>query len=55
MSHSEIDVINKIRESNDPNASLAIATEIVISYLMQKESSQSQLASLLPEPFSTTE
>jgi hypothetical protein len=53
VSQSEIDVINKIRESKDPDLAIKIATEIVIAYLMQKESSQSQPAYLLPEPFAT--
>lgn len=54
MTYSEIEVINKIRESKDPNAALQIATEIVIAYLMQKESSQSQSACPQLEPFLTT-
>jgi hypothetical protein len=53
VSQSEIDVINKIRESKDPDLAIKIATEIVIAYLMQKESYQSQPAYLLPEPFAT--
>jgi uncharacterized protein involved in exopolysaccharide biosynthesis len=53
VSQSEIDVINKIRESKDPDLAIKIATEIVIAYLTQKESSQSQPACLLPEPFAT--
>ena len=54
MSQSEIDVINKIRESKDPDLAIKVATEIVIAYLMQKESCQSKPAYLLPEPFATT-
>ena len=54
MVHSEMDVINKIRESKDPERALRIATEIVIAYLMQKESSQSQSAAPLPEPYAIT-
>lgn len=54
MSYSEIEVINKIRESRYPDAALQIATEIVIAYLMQKESSQSQSACPHPEPFLTS-
>lgn len=50
MVHSEIDVINKIRESKDPEGAMQIATEIIITYLMQRESSQSQSAVPLPEP-----
>jgi hypothetical protein len=47
---SEIDVINKIRDSRDPDRALQIATEIILEYLMQKESSQLQSAGPLPEP-----
>ena len=54
MAQDEIEVIKRIRESKDPDLALRIATEIVIAYLMQKESSQSQPACLLPEPFSAT-
>ena len=53
MVHSEIDVINKIRESKDPERAMQIATEIIIDYLMQRESSRSQPAVPLPEPFAT--
>ena len=44
MVHSEIDVINKIRDSKDPERAMQIATEIILDYLMQRESSQSQSA-----------
>lgn len=54
MVHKEIDVINKIRESKDPERALQIATEIIIDYLMQRESFQSQSAALLPEPYAVT-
>ena len=54
MVHSEIDVINKIRESKDPDRAMQIATEIIIDYLMQRESSQSQSAVLPPEPYAVT-
>lgn len=50
MAHSEIDVINKIRESKDPDRAMQIATEIILDYLMQRESSQLQSAVPLPEP-----
>jgi hypothetical protein len=53
VSQSEMDIINKIRSRNDPDLALKIATEIVIAYLTQKESSQSQQAYLLPEPCAT--
>ena len=55
MSQWEINVITKIRNSKDPDLALQIATEIVTDYLIQKESSRSQLACLLPEASSTTE
>ena len=50
MVHNEIDVINKIRERKDPERAMQIATEIILDYLMQRESSQSQSAVPLPEP-----
>ena len=50
MAHDEIDVINKIRESKDTDRAMQIATEIILDYLMQRESSQSQSAALMPEP-----
>ena len=49
MVHSEMDVINKIRNSSDPERAIQIATDIILDYLMQKESSQSQSAALLQE------
>jgi hypothetical protein len=54
MVHSEIDVINKIRDSKDPERAMQIATEIILDYLMQRESSQSRLAALPPEPYAAT-
>ena len=54
MVHSEIDVINKIRDSKDPERAMQIATEIILDYLMQRESSQSQSAALMPEPCAVT-
>lgn len=50
MAYSENDVINKIRESRDPDRAIRIATEIILDYLMQRESSQLQSAVPLPEP-----
>jgi hypothetical protein len=44
MAYNENDVINKIRESRDPDKAMQIATEIILDYLMQKESSQLQSA-----------
>ena len=54
MVHSEIDVINKIRESKDPDRAMQIATEVILEYLMQRESSQSRSAALQPEPCAVT-
>ena len=50
MAHNENDVINKIRESRDPDRAMQIATEIILDYLKQRESSQLQSAVPLPEP-----
>ena len=54
MVHSEIDVINKIRDSKDPERAMQIATTIILDYLMQKESFQSQSADQPPEPCAAT-
>ena len=51
--YSEYDVISKIRESRDPDNAIRIATEIILDYLAQKESSQSLSADPLPELFAT--
>ena len=50
MAYNENDVIKKIRESRDPDKAMQIATEIILDYLMQRESSQLQSAVPLPEP-----
>ena len=44
MVHSEFEVINKIRESKDPDRAMQIAMQIILDHLKQRESSQSQLA-----------
>lgn len=54
MVHSEIDVINKIRESKDPERAMQIASEIILDYLKQRESSQLRSAALQPEPYAVT-
>ena len=54
MVHSEIDVINKIRESKDPERAMQIATDIILEYLKQRESSQSRSAALQQEPYAVT-
>ena len=46
MVHSEVVVLNKIRDSKDPERALQIATDIILDYLKQRESSQSQSADL---------
>ena len=54
MVHSEIDVINKIRDSKDPERAIQIATEVILDYLMQREYSQSQSVAPQPEPYEVT-
>ena len=54
MVHSEMEVINKIRNSKDPERALQIATEIILDHLKQLESSQSQSTFLLQEPCAVT-
>ena len=54
MAYNENDVINKIRGSKDPDRAMQIATEIILDYLMQRESSQLQSAALLQEPCAVT-
>ena len=49
MLHSEMEVINKIRNSSDPERAMQIATEIILNHLKQIESSQSQSAVLQQE------
>ena len=50
MNENEIILINAIRKSNDPEQALQIAAEVILDYLMQRESSQLQSAVPLPEP-----
>ena len=54
MIHSEIDVINKIRASKDPDRAMQIATEIILDYLEKRESSQLQSVAPKPEPYAVT-
>ncbi len=44
MVHNEIEVINKIRESKDPERAMQIAIEIILDHLKRRESSQSRSA-----------
>ena len=53
MNENEIMLINRFRKSNDPEMALRIATDIILAYLTQKESSQSQSADLLQEACAT--
>ena len=53
MNENEIKLINKIRNSNDPERALQIATDIILAYLAQKESGQSKSAALLQEAGAT--
>ena len=54
MVHSEIDVIKKIRDSKDPDRAMQVATEIILDYLLQRESSQSRSVAQQPEPYAVT-
>lgn len=54
MVHSEVVVLNKIRDSKDPERALQIATDIILDYLKQRESSQSRSAVLPQELYATT-
>lgn len=38
MTNNEIELLNLIRESDDPTQALNVAIEIIISYLKQPES-----------------
>lgn len=49
MLHSEMEVINKIRNSSDPERAMQIATDIILDYLKQRESSQSRSVALQQE------
>ena len=51
MVHREIDVINKIRESKNPDRAMQIATKIILDYLVQREPSQAKSLDPLPEPY----
>lgn len=49
MLHSEMDVLDKIRNSSDPERAMQVATNIILSHLMRRESSQLQSAALPQE------
>ena len=48
---SEMDLINKIRNSNDPERAMSIAVKIILEHLSQLESSHKQSASDQPEVY----
>ena len=49
MLHSEMVVLCKIRESKDPERALQIATDVILEYLKQRESSPPRSAALPQE------
>lgn len=53
MVHTEVDVLNKIRGSKDPDLALQVASAIILDYLVQRESSQSLSVAPKPEPYAT--
>lgn len=54
MVHSEMDVINKIRNSSDPERAMQIATDVILDHLKQKEFFLSQSVALPQEPCAAT-
>ena len=49
VNDGEMAVLHKIRESKDPEQAIQIATNVILDYLMQRESSQSRLVALQQE------
>ena len=47
MSNNEIELINMIRENDNPEQALLIATQVILDYLKQHESSEEQVAACL--------
>ena len=54
MLHSEMEVIEKIRNSKDPERAIQVATDIILKHLEQLEFSRSQSAVPLQEPCAAT-
>jgi hypothetical protein len=54
MVHSEIEVLNRFRESKDPDRAMQIASAIILDYLMQREYSQSRSVDPRSEPYAIT-
>ena len=49
MTKNEIELINLIRESGNPEEAMLIATKIILDFLKQRESSEAQAPACLPE------
>ena len=49
MSNNEIELINMIRENDNPEQALLTATKVILDYLKQHESSEAQAAVCLQE------
>ena len=49
MTANEIELINIIRENDNPDQALMIATAIILDFLKLHESSEGQAAVCLPE------
>ena len=54
VNDSEMVVLRKIRESKDPEQAIQIATNVILDYLKQRESSQSRLVALQQELYAAT-
>ena len=50
MTHQEIELIQLIRENDQPDRALMTAVVIILDYLRQHESSEGQAAADLLEP-----
>ena len=48
MTDKEIELINLIRENDNPEQAILTATAIILEYLKQHESSEEQLSVCLP-------
>ena len=49
MTANEIELINLIRENDNPEQALTTAVDIILLYLVQHESSEGQAAAYLQE------
>ena len=48
MTNNEIELLNVIRESDNPEQAILIAIDVILSYLKQHESSEWPFAVYLP-------